>query len=114
MRLPVDDPVMQIDPYWLGLPGWTFPFKVRYGSVVTGFFVALALLLITSRLGVHSVEVYVTVLGFGTYLITSGVMRFVTFDRKLRHIAVIFWHELNGPRPPRQVLATVALPRGIR
>jgi hypothetical protein len=95
-----DDQLHSVDNYFLGPPGWSLPWKVRYSAYVVGFVVFVAALGLEREAGIG--------FSFGSFAwgllltvaVTTGLMRVVTHDRPLRAIVGILWSELTGPRPP--------------
>jgi hypothetical protein len=113
MRLGHDDSLHSVDDVFLGPPGWSLPFRVRYRAWGVGFAVFVVLLSLERAGGI----------GFGfaslawglllTVAITTGLMQLVTHDRPLRAIVITFWQEVTGPRPPALVRQYLR-PRHIR
>lgn len=103
MRLRNDDQLHSVEDTFLGPPGYSLPFRVRYRSYGVGFAVFIAILALEREAGIG--------LSFGsiawclllTVAITTGIMQVVTHDRPLRALVVTFWQELNGPRPPAMI-----------
>lgn len=51
MRVTTDDALRRVDARWLGVPGWTFPWRpIRYGAYGVGIPIALLLILAGTRL----------------------------------------------------------------
>jgi hypothetical protein len=108
MKLRCDDAIRQVDNVFLGFPGWTFPWRARYSAYVVGAAVAVVVAVIELRLGVHSLEAFATILAAVTVAVTYGLMSLVSYDRPVRVLPVILWHEVSAPRAPKPVQVTLS------
>lgn len=114
MRVPVDDEIYNVNAVWLGPPGRTLPFRVRYVAYAVGVLVFVALQVIERRLGIG--------LGFFTLayslLATVGLTRLVLSvvdpDRPLTAVLAAFAHEVAAPRDDTRVTAHMICPARVR
>lgn len=100
MRLRNDDQLHSVEDTFLGPPGYSLPFRVRYKSYGAGFVIFIAILALEREAGIGLSLSSVAWCLLLTVAITTGIMQVVTHERPLRALVVIFWQELNGPRPP--------------
>lgn len=98
MRVTTDDALRRVDARWLGIPGWTFPWRpTRYAAYGVGTPVALLSVLLFTRIfggGLWSI-IYGLVCGIAA---TTYLMRTVDDERPAGTLLPLVWGELGAPR----------------
>jgi hypothetical protein len=98
LQIRTDDDVYRVDAVWLGPPKATFPWRARYVSWGVGMVTFLVVIGVERQLGI----------GFGffstgwglliTILLTRLIGSRISHERPLTAVAVMWLHELTGPR----------------
>ncbi|GAA2100445.1 hypothetical protein GCM10009801_72970 [Streptomyces albiaxialis] len=97
MQMHTDDEIYAVDDTFLGPPGQTFPFAVRYRAYGIGaaiFAVILALEIWLEIIGPWN-AVYGLLVTVG---LTMWIMDRVTHETGIRPLLTVFWHEVSAPR----------------
>ncbi|UNZ22298.1 hypothetical protein [Streptomyces sp. 891-h] len=98
MDMHTDDEIYSVDDTFLGPPGQTLPWAVRYRAYGIGsaiFALILGLELWLGILGPWN-AVYGLLVTIG---LTMWIMGRITHEYTLRALATTFWHEVSAPRP---------------
>lgn len=108
-----DDLLHRVDRIYLGPPGKTLPFKVRYVAYGVGFLVfVLSTVLLRGLLSVPWSSGSTLIQAGIVVFVTGRLMRFVTGDVTVRSVITAAWNDLVAPRPPKAGTSTpvAALP----
>lgn len=97
-----DDLLHRVDRAYLGPPGYTFPFKVRYAAYGVGVGVFVVLMVVVRGLlqipwGTQSTMILIA----GTIFVTSRIMRYVNGDVTVMSVCKAAYNDLTAPRPPK-------------
>lgn len=105
MRVTTDDDLRRVDSRWLGVPGWTFPWRpTRYIAYVVGAPIVVVAVLLSTRL--FGTSLWPLVYGAAAGIaITTYLMRLVDDERPVSDIAPLIWAELGTPRTGRHAAA---------
>jgi len=116
MRVWTDDALRRVDARWLGVPGWTFPWRpTRYSAYGIGAPVAIVVIFTATRLfgsGLWTVVYGLTI----AIAVTTYTMRLVDDERPASTLPSLVWGELGAPRDSRYnrshhgVLSLAAIP----
>ena len=116
MRVWTDDALRRVDARWLGVPGWTFPWRpTRYSAYGIGAPVAVVVIAAATRLfgsGLWTVVYGLTI----AIAVTTYTMRLVDDERPASTLPALVWGELGAPRDSRHnrshhgVLSLAAIP----
>jgi len=116
MRVWTDDALRRVDARWLGVPGWTFPWRpTRYSAYGIGAPVAIVVIAAATRLfgsGLWTVVYGLTI----AIAVTTYTMRLVDDERPASTLPPLVWGELGAPRDSRHnrshqgVLSLAAIP----
>ena len=116
MRVWTDDALRRVDARWLGVPGWTFPWRpTRYSAYGIGAPVAIVVIFTATRLfgsGLWTVVYGLTI----AIAVTTYTMRLVDDERPASTLPPLVWGELGAPRDSRHnrshqgVLSLAAIP----
>jgi hypothetical protein len=116
MRVWTDDALRRVDARWLGVPGWTFPWRpTRYSAYGIGAPIAIAVIFTATRLfgsGLWTVVYGLTI----AIALTTYTMRLVDDERPASTLPALVWGELGAPRDSRHsrsrrgVLALASIP----
>ena len=116
MRVSTDDALRRVDARWLGVPGWTFPWRpTRYSAYGIGAPIAIAVIFTATRLFGSGLWTIVYGLTIGIAL-TTYTMRLVDDERPASKLPALVWGELGAPRDSRLnrsqrcVLSLAAIP----
>ncbi|WP_327591293.1 hypothetical protein OHA25_60175 (plasmid) [Nonomuraea sp. NBC_00507] len=102
MRLLSDDLPYEIDNRYLGPPGRSLPFAIRYSAVAVGLVIFVVVLWVARRMGASGLAVVPLALAVAAG-ITTIAMRLVNHDRSVVALLIAFHRELHTPRRPRTV-----------
>jgi len=101
MRVWTDDALRRVDARWLGVPGWTFPWRpTRYSAYGIGAPVAIVVIAAATRLfgsGLWTVVYGLTI----AIAVTTYTMRLVDDERPASTLPSLIWAELGAPRDSR-------------
>src|SRR6478736_337103 len=101
MRLTTDDALRRVDARWLGVPGWTFPWRpTRYSAYGIGTPIAIAVIAAATRLfgsGLWTIVYGLTI----AIAVTTYTMRLVDDERPASTLPALIWAELGAPRDSR-------------
>ena len=116
MRVWTDDALRRVDARWLGVPGWTFPWRpTRYSAYGIGAPVAIVVIAAATRLfgsGLWTIVYGLTI----AIAVTTYTMRLVDDERPASTLPPLVWGELGAPRDSRHnrshqgVLSLAAIP----
>jgi hypothetical protein len=116
MRICTDDALRRVDARWLGVPGWTFPWRpTRYSAYGIGAPIAVVVIAAATRLfgpGLWTVVYGLTI----AIAVTTYTMRLVDDERPAGTLPALVWGELGAPRDSRHnrprhgVLTLAAIP----
>ena len=98
MRVSTDDALRRVDARWLGVPGWTFPWRpTRYSAYGIGAPIAIAVIFTATRLfgsGLWTIVYGLTI----AIAVTTYTMRLVDDERPASTLPALVWGELGAPR----------------
>lgn len=98
MRVTTDDDLRGVDARWLGVPGWTFPWRpTRYVAYAIGLPIAVVSIFLATRLFGTSLWPIIYGLAIGIAA-TTYLMRLVDDERPAATVIPLFWSELGTPR----------------
>lgn len=98
-----DDDVWRFQSVWLGPPGYTLPFHVRYVAYVLGASIYVGIILIEAVLPVVSVSTPPFYELLVTLLVTALIMNAVDHDKPLAAAVQTTVGALRSPGKPRDV-----------
>ncbi|MDN5795868.1 MAG: hypothetical protein L0H79_08975 [Intrasporangium sp.] len=114
MRLLVDDEIYNVNAVWLGPPGRTLPFRVRYVAYAVGAVVFVLLQMIERRLGIGLGFFSLAYSLLATVGLTRLVLSVVDPDRPLGAVVTAFVHEVGAPRDDPRISAHTIRPARVR
>lgn len=114
MRLRVDDEIYNVNAVWLGPPGRTLPFRVRYVAYAVGAVVFVLLQVIERRLGIGLGFFSLAYSLLATVGLTRLILSVVDPDRTLGAVLTAFAHEVGAPREDTAVSAHTIRPARVR
>jgi hypothetical protein len=94
-----DDEVYRVDAVWLGPPRATFPWRARYVSYALGLGLMILVMFVQRRLGIELSFFSVAWALVITVLLTRLIGNRISYDRPVEQVAMLFLHEIAGPRP---------------
>ena len=101
MRVWTDDALRRVDARWLGVPGWTFPWRpTRYSAYGIGAPIAIVVIATATRLfgsGLWTIVYGLTI----AIAVTTYTMRLVDDERPASTLPSLVWGELGAPRDSR-------------
>jgi hypothetical protein len=101
MRVTTDDALRRVDARWLGVPGWTFPWRpTRYSAYGIGAPIAIVVIFTATRLfgsGLWTIVYGLTI----AIALTTYTMRLVDDERPASTLPALVWGELGAPRDSR-------------
>jgi len=101
MRVWTDDALRRVDARWLGVPGWTFPWRpTRYSAYGIGAPVAIVVIAAATRLfgsGLWTIVYGLTI----AIAVTTYTMRLVDDERPASTLPSLVWGELGASRDSR-------------
>ena len=101
MRVWTDDALRRVDARWLGVPGWTFPWRpTRYSAYGIGAPIAIVVIATATRLfgsGLWTIVYGLTI----AIAVTTYTMRLVDDERPASTLPPLVWGELGAPRDSR-------------
>ena len=116
MGVTTDEALRRVDARWLGVPGWTFPWRpTRYSAYGIGAPIAIAVIFTATRLfgsGLWTIVYGLTI----AIAVTTYTMRLVDDERPASTLPALVWGELGAPRDSRlnrsqrSVLSLAAIP----
>ena len=116
MRVWTDDALRWVDARWLGVPGWTFPWRpTRYSAYGIGAPIAIVVIATATRLfgsGLWTIVYGLTI----AIAVTTYTMRLVDDERPASTLPALVWGELGATRDSRHnrsqhgVLSLAAIP----
>lgn len=98
MRVTTDDDLRGVDARWLGVPGWTFPWRpTRYVAYGIGLPIAVVSIFLATRM--FGTNLWPIIYGFAVGIAaTTYLMRLVDDERPAATVIPLFWSELGTPR----------------
>ena len=101
MHVSTDDALRRVDARWLGVPGFTFPWRpTRYAAYGVGVPIAIVVIFAVTRLFGSGFWPLVYGLCIAIVL-TTYLMRLVDDERPASTLPVLVWGELGAPRGSR-------------
>uniref|UniRef100_UPI00322203E0 hypothetical protein n=1 Tax=Intrasporangium sp. TaxID=1925024 RepID=UPI00322203E0 len=111
---PVDDEIYNVNSVWLGPPGRTLPFRVRYVAYAVGAVVFVAVQVIERRLGIGLGFFSLAYSLLATVGLTRLILSVVDPDRPLGAVLAGFVHEVGAPRADTRVSVHTIRPARVR
>lgn len=97
-----DDLLHRVDRIYLGPPGKTAPFKIRYTAYGVGALVFVTTtVFLRGMLSIPWTSSSTLILFAVTIFITGRLMQFITGDVTVRSVLTAAYHDLVAPRPPK-------------
>lgn len=109
MELPNNNVLSAIDARFLPPEQMDWLPDVRYASLAVGAIVAVVVIWLESRAGVHLTANAIIFTAVVVVTATKTYMYFVDRERPPFSVAVGFWHEISTPRRPAPVGATISM-----
>ena len=101
MHVSTDDALRRVDARWLGVPGFTFPWRpTRYAAYGVGVPIAIVVIFAVTRLFGSGFWPLVYGLCIAIVL-TTYLMRLVDDERPASTLPPLIWGELGAPRGSR-------------
>ena len=114
MRLPVDDEIYNVNSVWLGPPGRTLPFRVRYVAYAVGAVVFVLLQIVERQLGLEFGFFTLAYSLLATVGLTRLILSVVDPDRPLGAVLAAFAHEVSAPREDCRTMTHTIRPARVR